>query len=1070
MNRSRMYLCGMSMLVLLAAGQAFGATGLSSYNVGAYQEQQLLQLGHNVDPNAYCRVLVVAVSAFDNDDNDNLVLFDWVTWQVGSQVQNAHLVDWYFHDNGNITNYMYCIVNPIPGNGVVSAHSQAPGTDMAGMMAFTYYNARQSLPAIHNSFFTHHYWEVPPCDPHELRHITGMTPDSMLAYFAVARSQSGNWEPYDHHSRWLETELHEFSANQCRYSGGYAYVTGTEWWLELAYDGGGSDKLLTCAAIDPVLAPTLQLNGANPLDLECHTPYSEPGYYATDGWGNDITTHSVVVTNNVNPDVPGDYTVQYQVPVGSTVTQTRTVRVRDNTPPTVSITDPASKTLALQCGVGYDIQGNVAYNAFDLCDNGVDNGSVTINWDGLNPWMPAVGTYNVVYEAQDAAGNTGSDTLTVVVSDDQAPTISVNPPAETVECGPYTEAMARTGVTCSDVCDDDTTLTAGLLVTVAGGHTFPLTGLGEYTIYYNKTDASGNPAPQAQRTVTLADTLPPEIVDTGETEPVVECPEEYTLAQALTHVSANDACQGDLTADIVVEAFTQPEDLPTTFPISAVGEYEIRYNVSDASGNAATQTTRTLTVQDTLPAVWTIPSNIAITSGDTPFTETWAMEGVHAVDACAGELPVTLEVIELNAGPVSLPLEDPGVPYPRIYSLVYTADDGNGNVTVNEWRSLFISSEYPLGITILGGNPVTVGCKEPYGQAEDVGAVAFDPTFGDYTDQMNTSGLPVDTTEVGTHYVSYSVTINGTYYEDTRSVHVVDDDAPAITLNRGAHLQIGVGSTYVDPGAVATDPCEGNLTGDIVLSGDTVDTSQPVGSLFEVHYDVSDSSGNPAPTRTRTIELVPDSNPPELTLEGPAEVHVSCGAGFEEPGYSAWDAVEGDLTEQVVVDPLLDLYAPPATYVVTYTVSDFMGHEAQAQRTVVVEDDCPLHVDYVGEVDEPGVMHRTIQSGEDYAFAVEVTGAVGETAYQWLYDNGAKVWTVLAEAPDAPAFTLAGLQPGDAGHYKCVVSDAVTSVESPVLTLEVDTGVPLHTVAALTLAALLAAAGTAWLSRRSAAG
>ena len=78
----------------------------------------------------------------------------------------------------------------------------------------------------------------------------------------------------------------------------------------------------------------------------------------------------------------------------------------------------------------------------------------------------------------------------------------------------------------------------------------------------------------------------------------------------------------------------------------------------------------------------------------------------------------------------------------------------------------------------------------------------------------------------------YTVTYNVTdssgndASEVTRTVNVTDTTAPVITLNGDTQITVEVGSTYTDLGATASDNYDGDITADIVVGGDSVDTSQ----------------------------------------------------------------------------------------------------------------------------------------------------------------------------------------------------------------------------------------------------
>ena len=77
----------------------------------------------------------------------------------------------------------------------------------------------------------------------------------------------------------------------------------------------------------------------------------------------------------------------------------------------------------------------------------------------------------------------------------------------------------------------------------------------------------------------------------------------------------------------------------------------------------------------------------------------------------------------------------------------------------------------------------------------------------------------------------------------TRTVNVVDQTAPTITILGDNPVTIEAGSTYTDAGATATDNYNNDVTSSITASS-TVD-SNTIGS-YTVTYTVSDASGNQA--------------------------------------------------------------------------------------------------------------------------------------------------------------------------------------------------------------------------------
>jgi uncharacterized repeat protein (TIGR01451 family) len=100
--------------------------------------------------------------------------------------------------------------------------------------------------------------------------------------------------------------------------------------------GNSTTKTRTVTVVDTT-PPTITLNGANPMTVECHTSFTDPGATANDGCAGDLTS-AIVATGTVNVNVPGDYTRTYTVSDGyNTQTATRTVHVVDTTPPTINL-------------------------------------------------------------------------------------------------------------------------------------------------------------------------------------------------------------------------------------------------------------------------------------------------------------------------------------------------------------------------------------------------------------------------------------------------------------------------------------------------------------------------------------------------------------------------------------------------------------------------------------------------------------------------------------------------------------------------------------------------------------
>ena len=88
-------------------------------------------------------------------------------------------------------------------------------------------------------------------------------------------------------------------------------------------------------------------------------------------------------------------------------------------------------------------------------------------------------------------------------------------------------------------------------------------------------------------------------------------------------------------------------------------------------------------------------------------------------------------------------------------------------------------------------------------------------------------------------------------------------------------------------------------------------------------------------TEDRTvIYRVEDVTKPVITLDGGEEYVMYVGEEYEEPGFSAMDDCDGEITKKVVVTGEPNPYAD---FVLTYTVTDASGNTTKTERHVNVE-------------------------------------------------------------------------------------------------------------------------------------
>ena len=259
------------------------------------------------------------------------------------------------------------------------------------------------------------------------------------------------------------------------------------------------------------------------------------------------------------------------------------------------------------------------------------------------------------------------------------------------------------------------------------------------------------------------------------------------------------------------------------------------------------------------------------------------------------------------------------------YTLTYTVADSK-NSTTTQARAVTVVDAKPI-LTLV--NPrMTLSQGATY---VEPGYTAIDDVDGDISDQVETHDI--DTSILGTHAIFYYVTDSGgNTATAVRVVYVVPDILqPVITLYGSHNMIIPFNSTYIEPGYTATDDTDGNLTSNVIVSG-TVDTDTP--GTYTISYTVSDSAGNMA-TQTRVI-TIEDTKRPVLTLVNP-RMTISQGSTYVEPGYTAIDNADGDITDLVETFDIDTSIL--GTHALFYFVTDSSGNTAMAVRVVYVVPD-----------------------------------------------------------------------------------------------------------------------------------
>ena len=231
---------------------------------------------------------------------------------------------------------------------------------------------------------------------------------------------------------------------------------------------------------------------------------------------------------------------------------------------------------------------------------------------------------------------------------------------------------------------------------------------------------------------------------------------------------------------------------------SSPGTYELRYNVSDAAGNAADTLTRTVQV-------------IAV-SNDTLEPNT--------------ELRVNQRLTSANGSH-------------------YLIMQGDGNLV------LYSSSARALWATGTNGS----GAVRARFQGD--GNLVLRNNAGSAVWSSKTAGSGAVRLTVVNEGNVFLLNAAGNVVWQAIDTTPQDTTRPVIRLNGASNEMISQGMAYRDPGATANDNVDGDISNRIVVSG-SVNTSIP--GTYTLRYNVSDSAGNAATTVNRTITVTPSSD------------------------------------------------------------------------------------------------------------------------------------------------------------------------------------------------------------------
>ena len=521
------------------------------------------------------------------------------------------------------------------------------------------------------------------------------------------------------------------------------------------YGSTTSNALLT---VQDTLPPVITLNGAALTTNELGSAFTDPGATA-----NDLCAGALAVTTNgtVNINSVGTNTLTYRASDGNgnTNTATRTVIVRDTTPPLI-VSSFTNLIVAANSNC-VALMTNVTGTNFIVATDA--SGALTITQSPTNNAPLAPGTNVVVITVADASNNKSFSTNRVVVRDQTPPTITLNGAATiTNELG---AAFADPGASAADSCAGIVSLTTNGFVNVS------VTGTN--TLTYQATDASGN-TNTATRTVIVRDTTPP-VISWSFTNLFLSL--DTNCSAAMPDVTGtNFILAADLSGPLVIS------QSPTNNFSLPLGTNLVVITVADTFGNSAFSTNQIVVRDTALPLITSQPQS------QTNFVGATASFTVAAT-ACT---PLAFQWLFNNA---TLTVQTNSS---LTLSNLTTGSAGNYSVAVNSSGGSITSAVAVLTVNLLAASVALVSSANPDGFKDSLNfTAAVTPTNSTGSIQFLTNGAAFDlrllvaglaaSTNIsnlprGTNLIAAIYSGDGTYLPATNFLlQIVTNHPPAVT-------------------------------------------------------------------------------------------------------------------------------------------------------------------------------------------------------------------------------------------------------------------------------------------------
>jgi len=293
-----------------------------------------------------------------------------------------------------------------------------------------------------------------------------------------------------------------------------------------------------------------------------------------------------------------------------------------------------------------------------------------------------------------------------------------------------------------------------------------------------------------------------------------------------------------------------------------------------------------------------------------------------------------------------------------VFAIAGSLNDDNNDGIPNAFDPAWIEKNKPVDrkppvITLYGGDTVRIEKNDPRGKLDQFKDVnndklikAIDPEGSKVSILVNVDKVFIFAVNEGKE--PYEIIYTATDEAKNASTKIryvivtelaVDDKEPPIVEIGDDTVYLEVNKPYVEPGVTAYDLGDGQAVKPTTVS--TLDITKA--GTYTITYTAADSKGNKASAVRYIIVTAGPTNdnvPPKIILKGADSVSFTPGqtiddfkAKWVEPGFTATDDVDGDITSKVVVSPITLL--SQAYYFISYYVMDNAGNTSETVKRII---------------------------------------------------------------------------------------------------------------------------------------